>query len=465
MKIKDGGSLSQSSNKDSFYRILLDGPTGKHGRKFLCYTFLIFMSALACWTVLSADAGVGRFGSRLLPGAQDPKLMKTRDTARIDREVVDQDDPEIAILGGRDPEINENMNVRIERRMEERLDLVGIGDRDKDMMKIMHETRRDTELDEEVDLDTATLNSQDPEILRTMDAERLDEEAIKLETIRWNSLDSAMMKVFDMATREEEKGKKSEIVLSPREVKIKEIEDARSEEVKLLLTRINEEVQGVLASNKPFTKFGPRITDWDAQREVARRIHALEASRDSSNPRMTLLTNSQPQSCENQRGDETHLKSFKNKMDYCRLHGVEIFYNMHKLDEEMVGGWAKVFLTHMLMLDHPEVDWILWMDSDALFTDMNFELPMDKYENSSMVMQGRDENVYDKRSSLGLNTGMLLIRNCQWSLDLLHAWASLGSSGPVRSEVGNFLKDALPDQINDEVDDQTALVWLLISQR
>jgi xyloglucan 6-xylosyltransferase len=240
------------------------------------------------------------------------------------------------------------------------------------------------------------------------------------------------------------------------------------DEVRRLLTEIDQKLQRVLKSNKKFTKFGPRIEDWDAQREIAKakkRSNAANQSLESSKPLILLITSSHPHSCEHERGDEMLLKSIKNKMDYCRLHDIELFYNLDKIDDEMNSWWVKVFLTHMLMLKHPEVDWIWWMDSDAIFTDMSFEIPFHKYANHNMVMHGWDDAVYDKRSWIGLNAGVFILRNCQWSMDLLHAWAPMGPKGAVRNAIGPLLSKALPGRLVNEADDQSALAYLMLTDR
>jgi xyloglucan 6-xylosyltransferase len=159
------------------------------------------------------------------------------------------------------------------------------------------------------------------------------------------------------------------------------------------------------------------------------------------------------------------LKAIKNKMDYCRLNDIQIYYNMDEIDDDMTLWWVKVFLTHMLMRKHPEVDWIWWMDSDAIFTDMSFQLPLEKYANYNMVLHGYDDVVYEKRSWLGLNGGVFLLRNCQWSLDLLNAWAPMSPKGPVRDAIGPLLSEALPGRPPGEADDQSALVYLMLSNR
>ncbi|CAK9266202.1 unnamed protein product [Sphagnum jensenii] len=240
------------------------------------------------------------------------------------------------------------------------------------------------------------------------------------------------------------------------------------DEVRRLLTEIDQKLQRILKSNKKFTKFGPRIEDWDAQREIAKakkRSNAANQSSESSKPLILLITSSHPHSCEHERGDEMLLKSIKNKMDYCRLHDIELFYNLDKIDDEMNSWWVKVFLTHMLMLKHPEVDWIWWMDSDAIFTDMSFEIPFHKYANHNMVMHGWDDAVYDKRSWIGLNAGVFILRNCQWSMDLLHAWAPMGPKGAVRNAIGPLLSKALPGRLVNEADDQSALAYLMLTDR
>nr|CAD1836730.1 unnamed protein product [Ananas comosus var. bracteatus] len=142
------------------------------------------------------------------------------------------------------------------------------------------------------------------------------------------------------------------------------------------------------------------------------------------------------QPCDNPLGDHYLLKATKNKIDYCRLHGIEIVYNMAHLDRELAGYWAKLPLIRRLMLSHPEVEWIWWMDSDALFTDMAFEIPLSRYGDHNLVIHGYTDLLFDQHSWIALNTGSFLLRNCQWSLDLLDAWAPMGPKGPSATRPG-----------------------------
>ncbi|KAL7153259.1 hypothetical protein ABFS83_04G154700 [Erythranthe nasuta] len=210
---------------------------------------------------------------------------------------------------------------------------------------------------------------------------------------------------------------------------------------------------------------GPKITTWDQDRKVWLQQNPQFPQHVNGKPRILLVTGSPPGPCDNAIGDHYLLKGIKNKIDYCRIHGIEIVYNMAHLDKEMAGYWSKLPLLRKLMLSHPEVEWIWWMDSDALFTDMVFEIPVKKYEDHNMVIHGYPDLLFDQKSWIALNTGSFLFRNCQWSLDLFDAWAPMGPKGPVRDEAGKVLTAYLKGRPAFEADDQSALIYLLISQK
>ncbi|XP_057948023.1 probable xyloglucan 6-xylosyltransferase 5 [Malania oleifera] len=210
---------------------------------------------------------------------------------------------------------------------------------------------------------------------------------------------------------------------------------------------------------------GPKISDWDDQRK-----RWLASNPDFPNfvndkARILLVSGSPPNPCDNPIGDHYLLKSIKNKIDYCRIHGIEIVYNMAHLDKELAGYWAKLPLIRRLMLSHPEVEWIWWMDSDAMFTDMVFEIPLSKYDGYNLVVHGYPDLMFNQKSWIALNTGSFLFRNCQWSLDLLDAWAPMGPKGPIRDEAGRVLTAYLKGRPAFEADDQSALIYLLLSRK
>ncbi|XP_010678459.2 probable xyloglucan 6-xylosyltransferase 5 [Beta vulgaris subsp. vulgaris] len=210
---------------------------------------------------------------------------------------------------------------------------------------------------------------------------------------------------------------------------------------------------------------GPKIDYWDTQRQMWLQQNPDFPSTIHGKGRVLLVTGSPPNPCDNPIGDHYLLKGVKNKIDYCRLHGIEIMYNMAHLDKEMSGYWSKLPLIRKLMLSHPEVEWIWWLDSDALFTDMVFEIPLQKYQDHNLVIHGYPDLLYEQKSWIALNTGSFLLRNCQWSLDLLDIWAPMGPKGQVRDEAGKLLTANLKGRPAFEADDQSALIYLLISQK
>uniref|UniRef100_A0A453JD54 Glycosyltransferase 6 n=1 Tax=Aegilops tauschii subsp. strangulata TaxID=200361 RepID=A0A453JD54_AEGTS len=179
--------------------------------------------------------------------------------------------------------------------------------------------------------------------------------------------------------------------------------------------------------------------------------------------RVVMLSGSQSYPCAGDGGDHMLLRFLKNKVDYARLHGIELLYNTALLQPRMVAYWAKIPVVRAAMLAHPEAEWVWWLDADAVITDMDFAPPLaTRYKEYNLVVHGWDREVYEARSWVGLNAGVFLIRNCQWSLDFMDAWASMGPASPEYARWGKTLKATLSDKPDAESDDQSALAYLLL---
>ncbi|CAN6330541.1 unnamed protein product [Urochloa humidicola] len=208
---------------------------------------------------------------------------------------------------------------------------------------------------------------------------------------------------------------------------------------------------------------GPRVTRWNAKRRRWLHLNPSFPSRDArGRPRVLLVTASPPGPCDTgPAADHFLLKATKNKIDYCRLHGLELVHVTARLD----GGWGKLLVLRRLMLAHPEVEWLWWVDGDALITDMGFELPLSHYEGAHLVVHGNHYLLFNLRSWAAVSTGSFLLRNCQWSLDLLDAWAVMAPRGRARRDAGKLLTATLHGRSDLEADDQSALVHLLITEK
>ncbi|KAF8729616.1 hypothetical protein HU200_017564 [Digitaria exilis] len=203
------------------------------------------------------------------------------------------------------------------------------------------------------------------------------------------------------------------------------------------------------------------ITGWDEKRAAWARAHP-ELISGATAERVLMVSGSQPAPCGAPGGDHTLLRLLKNKADYCRLHGMPLLYNTALLRASMDRYWAKIPAIRAAMVAHPEAEWVWWVDSDAVLTDMDFALPLRRYRGHNLVVHGWPRLVFEAKSWTSLNAGVFLIRNCQWSLDFMDAWAAMGPDSPDYHRWGAVLKSTFKDKVFDESDDQSALVYLLL---
>ncbi|POO00691.1 Glycosyltransferase [Trema orientale] len=205
------------------------------------------------------------------------------------------------------------------------------------------------------------------------------------------------------------------------------------------------------------------VKDWDEKRIEWLRKHPSYIN--GARERILMLTGSQPSACKNPIGDHLLLRFFKNKVDYCRIHGYDIFYNNAHLHPKMGSYWAKLPVVRAAMMAHPEAEWIWWVDSDALFTDMEFKLPLERYKGNNLVVHGWAHLIHEEHSWTGLNAGVFLIRNCQWSMDFIDVWAKMGPQTPDYEKWGGVLRSTFPDKAFPESDDQTGLAYLIYKEK
>ncbi|XP_047334527.1 glycosyltransferase 6-like [Impatiens glandulifera] len=205
------------------------------------------------------------------------------------------------------------------------------------------------------------------------------------------------------------------------------------------------------------------ITNWDEKRQEWLNLHP--SFKPGVSERILVLTGSQPKPCKNPIGDHLQLRLFKNKVDYCRIHGYEIFYSNTFLQKKMRSFWAKLPVVKAAMMAHPETEWIWWVDSDAVFTDMEFKAPLDRYLDYNLVVHGWPDMVFGQKSWVGANAGVFLIRNCQWSMDFMEVWASMGPQSPDFDKWGKIQKSTLPDKLFPASDDQSGLIYLILKER
>ncbi|XP_058186380.1 putative glycosyltransferase 7 [Rhododendron vialii] len=208
---------------------------------------------------------------------------------------------------------------------------------------------------------------------------------------------------------------------------------------------------------------GSPVKNWDEKRKEWLKHHPSFAA--GAENRLFMLTASQPWPCKNPIGDHLNLRLFKNKVDYCRIHGYDIFYNNALLHPKMKSYWAKIPVVRATMVAHPEAEWIFWIDSDAMITDMDFKPPFEKYKDHNLVVDGWPNLIYEKKSWVGLNAGVFFLRNCQWSMEFLEAWAEMGPQTPNYENWAKIQMETLSDKTYPVSDDQSGLIYLLLKEK
>ncbi|KAH6808307.1 Galactosyl transferase GMA12/MNN10 family protein [Perilla frutescens var. frutescens] len=209
-----------------------------------------------------------------------------------------------------------------------------------------------------------------------------------------------------------------------------------------------------------YTIDSPPVKSWDEMRREWLKQHPS-----FSGERILMVTGSQSTPCRNPIGDYLLLKLFKNKVDYGRRHGIDVFYNNVLFQPKMVSFWAKTPTLKAAMMAHPEAEWIWWIDSDAAFTDMDFELPLGRYKDHNMVIHGWPNLIYEKKSWTSINAGVFLIRNSQWAMDFMDVWARMGPQHDDYDKWGEILRSTFKDKLFPESDDQSGLAYLLLKEK
>ena len=176
--------------------------------------------------------------------------------------------------------------------------------------------------------------------------------------------------------------------------------------------------------------------------------------------KVMLVTANQPLPCTTRRGDWVMGLALRNKLMYATLHGYKTWWSTELVSSwDLEAAWNKIPLLYILM--HPEssltqgIEWMLWMDDDAVFTDMEFVFPFADYDAAgvNLVIWGDPQRVFRANDIQGLNTGVFLLRKCEWSRQLMAEVAALATPS-IRRQIGN----------KGRIAEQGALTWVLHSQ-
>ncbi|CAI5509193.1 unnamed protein product [Closterium sp. Naga37s-1] len=111
----------------------------------------------------------------------------------------------------------------------------------------------------------------------------------------------------------------------------------------------------------------PGVKDWDEQRRAYIAAHPGCNATRNGKPKVMLVSGSNSKRC----GEGPNSGDFlllKNKQDYVRVNDMPFYYSMGAFDPRLKTFWVKLPMLRMLMLQHLDVEWFLWVDSDAMIT-------------------------------------------------------------------------------------------------
>jgi hypothetical protein len=111
--------------------------------------------------------------------------------------------------------------------------------------------------------------------------------------------------------------------------------------------------------------------------------------------------------------DDIGALSDANRVTYCEKQNLDfIRYRFAELEPQgRQPNWGKVqgILKHL-----PDYDWIFYLDTDAIITNMNLDVREYIDENYPLIA-----GIIPEKEGGHLSTGALLIKNCSWSYEFL----------------------------------------------
>jgi len=142
---------------------------------------------------------------------------------------------------------------------------------------------------------------------------------------------------------------------------------------------------------------------------------------------MIIVSAVQPKPCASSIGTYINSLSIKNKQDYARLQGYSVYIGTNLVDPTLGGPWNKMALLKRLM-ETTDYEWLMWIDADAMFIDVTFKFPFEKYKGKDLVIWGSEKDIFDVPDPWkGTNSGIFAVRNTQWARKFVDDICKLGA--------------------------------------
>ena len=127
--------------------------------------------------------------------------------------------------------------------------------------------------------------------------------------------------------------------------------------------------------------------------------------------------------------------AYENARHYATLHNIQAFTanssNMPGQSFYTPKAWLKVAFMLQILRSEKYLHWLLWLDCDALIVSPNMVLP--EVLNSIGVSPDHDIVVAEDLAPSPFNTGVILLRNTAWSVQLLARLLELAENDGIRN--------------------------------
>jgi GR25 family glycosyltransferase involved in LPS biosynthesis len=97
---------------------------------------------------------------------------------------------------------------------------------------------------------------------------------------------------------------------------------------------------------------------------------------------------------------------------YAKRHGYQAIIARTKIDLSRPVAWSKLLLIDFFLSRHPDCEWLLWLDPDAVIVTPDKKL-------ETFITKDMDFLIPEDLPPSRFNTGVFLIRNCPAALDMI----------------------------------------------
>eukprot|EP00897_Mesotaenium_endlicherianum_P006743 jgi/Mesen1/6097/ME000031S05371 len=128
----------------------------------------------------------------------------------------------------------------------------------------------------------------------------------------------------------------------------------------------------------------------------------------------------------------------KNRNDYARRHGMDVYFFLSDIDPELKDSWQKIAILR-------KYEWLWWLDHESVITDMRLALPLPKYADKMLVLGPSEE--WSK-----------------WSEEFLERMIMTGKQALIEgTEIHGWIRETVRDMA--VVSDQAVLVYMLFHEK